>query len=88
MAGPSFTIQQLQAQYDALWTAYTSSELLVKYADKEVRYRSLAEIATAMSAVQNQINALSSNITTTQIGRNRTLASFSKGLNNGRYRCG
>ena len=84
-AGPSYTLQQLQAQLDALWAAYTSGELVVKYADKEVRYRSIAEIATAIAGVEAQMNSMT-NSTTTQIARHRTKASFSKGLigNNGR----
>jgi hypothetical protein len=83
------TLQQLQDRLDALEEAYGNAELEVKYADKSVKYRSLTEIAAAITRTQGQIAALEG-AQLTQVGRNRTLASFSKGLNNnnGRNRWG
>lgn len=43
-----------QTQIDALETALARGELRVKYADREVTYRSVADIASALSYAKGQ----------------------------------
>ena len=59
MAGPSFTVEQLQARYDALWMAYTAGVLKGKYADEEYQYFRPEDMLTALNALGNQIDVLS-----------------------------
>lgn len=44
-----------QAQIDALKEALYSGELRVRYADKEVLYRSVAEIRLALSIAESEL---------------------------------
>ena len=46
----------MQAQLDALRTAYASGSQTVSYGDKSVTYRGLEEMRAAIAALENQIN--------------------------------
>lgn len=46
-----------QAQLDALKDAIAQGALTVKYADKEVTYRSLNEMMRIKAVMENEINA-------------------------------
>ena len=62
-----------QTQIDALKSAVASGVLTVKHGDTLTTYRSLAEMRTALSMMEAEVNP------STQ-SRRRTLVSFSRGL--------
>jgi hypothetical protein len=61
-----------QLQYDTLKAAVAQGALRVKYADKEIEYRSLAEMYIILSSMEAELFPKSSS--------NRRYASFSKGI--------
>lgn len=67
------TTPYTQATLDALDEAIASGHLRVKYADKEVQYRSMDELLRARAHVAKQLGQTNS--------RQRILTNFDKGLN-------
>ena len=54
----ALTLQQLQANLDALVTALGNPAAEVHFSDRSVRYRSIAEIRAAISETTDQISLL------------------------------
>ena len=50
------SLATMQAQLDALRSAYSSGAVTVSYDGKNVTYRSLDEMRAAIAALENQIN--------------------------------
>lgn len=61
-----------QDQLDAIKQSIAEGVLTVKYADKEVTYRSLDELLRAKRMIENELNGSGNS--------GRKFASFSKGL--------
>lgn len=52
------TLEQLKSQRDALCAARYTGTLVVKAGDKQVTYKSDAEMASALAALERDITAL------------------------------
>jgi hypothetical protein len=63
-----------QAKLDALEDAIAEGALTVKYADKQITYRSLAEMMQIRDLMRKELGV-------TKSGNRRVYAKFSKGLN-------
>ncbi len=68
----AFTLEQ----YEKLQDAIAQGALKVKYADKEVEYRSLNEMIRTLKLMGDSLGLNGKN-------NGRKLAAFSKGINNG-----
>lgn len=53
------TLSELQARREALMEAIQSGELRVRYGDRDVTYRSLSDMRTALSLIDDEIARLS-----------------------------
>ena len=54
----ALTKAQLEAGQDALQTALMSGELIVRFADRTIQYRSVAEIQAALADTKTAIEEL------------------------------
>jgi hypothetical protein len=61
------TLEELQAEKSALESARNSGALRVRHGEKDITYRSVAEINSALSSLNNAIGRLSGKKRTRQV---------------------
>lgn len=77
MARPSYSLDELQAQYDELHSAIISGALEVKYADKTVKYQSIDAMRRALSYLGATIDGMNGQ---NAAANSQTIAIFHNGL--------